>query len=75
MLLPDDIHPTNTLYFNGALVLQALRNSGESSVMELFSETRKLRRMPMPIFVLALDWLFLADLVSVNERGNLLPCS
>ncbi|TDB60979.1 ABC-three component system middle component 6 [Photorhabdus khanii] len=75
MLLPKDIHPTNSLYFNGAYVLQAVRQYKEVSMMDLFVESRKLRDMSMPIFVLALDWLFLADLISYNDSGNIVPCS
>ncbi|MGV7960467.1 ABC-three component system middle component 6 [Photorhabdus tasmaniensis] len=75
MLLPKDIHPTNSLYFNGAYVLQAVRQYKEVNMMDLFVESRKLRDMSMPIFVLTLDWLFLADLISYNDSGNIVPCS
>jgi hypothetical protein len=74
MLLPENIHPANSLYFNGAYVLEALRKVGETSLMNLYIESRKLRDMQMPIFVLALDWLFLAGLVSFNASGNIEPC-
>ena len=75
MLLPENIHPTNSLYFNGAYVLKALRRAGEANLMTLYIESRKLREMQMPIFVLTLDWLFLAGLVSCNAHGNIEPCS
>ena len=74
MLLPENIHPENSLYFNGAYVLEALRKVGEASFMNLYIESRKFRDMPMPIFVLALDWLFLAGLVTFNASGNIEPC-
>jgi len=74
MLLPENIHPANSLYFNGAYVLEALRKVGETNLMNLYIESRKLRDMQMPIFVLALDWLFLAGLVSFNDSGNIEPC-
>lgn len=75
MLLPEDVHPTNSLYFNGAYVLEALRRVEKISLVELFIESRKLREMQMPIFVLTLDWLFLAGLVSCNASGNIELCS
>ena len=74
MLLPENIHPENSLYFNGAYVLEALRKVEEASFMNLYIESRKLRDMQMPIFVLTLDWLFLAGLVSFNASGNIEPC-
>jgi len=55
-------------------VLEALRKVGETNLMNLYIESRKLRDMQMPIFVLALDWLFLAGLVSFNDSGNIEPC-
>lgn len=74
MLLPEDIHPANSLYFNGAYVLKALRKVGKTSLLDLFIESRKLREMQMPIFVLTLDWLFLAGFVSYNANGNIELC-
>ena len=75
MLLPENVHPVNSLYFNGAYVLEALRKTGEVSYMNLYIESRKLREIPMPIFALTLDWLFLAGLVSYNSSGNIELCS
>lgn len=75
MLLPENISPENSLYFNGSFVLKALRRIGEASILDLFAETRALRDISMPIFVLSLDWLFLADLVIFNDRGNIVQCS
>ena len=75
MLLPENVHPTNSLYFNGAYVLEALRKSKQAKLMELFIESRKLRDMQMPMFVLTLDWLFLAGLVSCDPSGNIELCS
>lgn len=75
MLLPEDIHPANSLYFNGAYVLAALKKAGKMSLMDLFIESRKLREMQMPIFVLTLDWLFLAGFISCNASGNIESCS
>lgn len=75
MLLPENIHPANSLYFNGAYVLETLRKIGETSSMNLFIESRKSREMQMPLFVLTLDWLFLAGLVTYNSDGNIRSCS
>ncbi len=75
MLLPENINPANSLYFNGAYVLGALRKIGETSFMDLFIESRQSREMQMPVFVLTLDWLFLAGLVTHNVDGNIQSCS
>lgn len=75
MLLPDNIHPENTLLYNGALVLKVLRSMGDATPLELFVEARQGNNMSMPIFVLSLDWLYLANCVQLNEQGTLSLCS
>ena len=70
MLLPENVHPENSLYFNGAFVLKTLNASREARLIDLYFDTQNLRKIPMPIFVLALDWLFLAELVGFNANGN-----
>ena len=74
MLLPKDVHPENSLYFNGAYIIQALGESRSMGFMDLYLATRDLRDMPIAIFVLALDWLFLAAVVR-NNRGSVELCS
>lgn len=75
MLLPDNIHPENTLFYNGALVLKALKSMGEATPLQLFVEAREGSSMSMPLFVLSLDWLYLANYVQFNEQGKLSLCS
>lgn len=75
MLLPENIHPANTLYFNGAIILRAMRNLRAADLIDLYIETRKYRLIPMALFVLSLDWLFLADFINIDERGFFILCS
>lgn len=73
MLLPKDVHPENSLYFNGAYIIQALSGSRSMGFMDLYLATRELRDMPIALFVLALDWLFLATVVRDNS-GDIELC-
>ena len=75
MLLPDNIHPEQSIYFNGAFVLQALREQRVMDFLDLYLGTQKRREMTMPVFVLCLDWLFLLNLVNLNEQGVVELCS
>jgi hypothetical protein len=75
MLLPEEMLPVNSLYFNGAYVLQALRDLRKTSLMDLYLDSRNLHQMQMPIFVLTLDWLFLAGFVTMTDGGDLELCS
>jgi hypothetical protein len=74
MLLPENIHPNNSLYFAGGFVLKALESFEAAKLMDLYFESRCLHEMPMPVFVLALDWLFLAGLVSHDSDGRIVSC-
>lgn len=75
MLLPDNIHPEQSIYYNGAFVLQALREQRVMDLLELYMNTQMHREMTMPVFVLCLDWLYLLNLVRLNEQGCVELCS
>lgn len=75
MLLPDNVHPNDTLVYNGALIIKTLKRMGEASLLDLFVETKSEIDVGMPIFVLSLDWLYLADCVMLNDEGKLVLCS
>jgi len=74
MLLPDNVHPENTLVFNGALIIKTLKQIGRASLLDLFVETRKETGMGMPLFVLSLDWLYLADCITLDGQGKISLC-
>ena len=75
MLIPDNIHPEQTIYFNGAFVLKAIQEHCEMDMLDLYIHTTAEREMSMPVFVLCLDWLFLLNLVSLNDCGKVELCS
>lgn len=74
MLLPDNIHPEHSVYYNGAFVLKAVQQLGSADLLDLYVETRQQQEMSMPLFVLCLDWLFLLDLVTLSDRGKVEVC-
>jgi hypothetical protein len=75
MLVPDNIHPEQTIYFNGAFVLKAIQKHRVADMLDLYIQTTSAREMSMPIFVLCLDWLFLLNLVTLNGEGKVELCS
>ena len=88
MLLPHDIHPRNSIYYNGAYVLRALQQAdgGVLKLLDLFDQTRELllkspsspkpyRPMSYSVFLLSLDWLYLARIVDCDDQGKVLLCS
>jgi hypothetical protein len=76
MLLPDNIHPENCIYYNGALVLESLRQNGSKNLLDLFQTVRKKRNLSFPVFILCLDWLYLLGVAELNSKGKvILLCS
>jgi hypothetical protein len=74
MLLPKDVRPENCLYFNGAFIIKTIKANGAMRFMDLYLSTRERQDMPIALFVLALDWLFLASIVR-NSDGVIELCS
>jgi len=75
MLVPDNIHPEQTIYFNGAFVLKAIQERCVIDMIDLYIQTTTEREMSMPVFVLCLDWLFLLNLVTLNVHGQVELCT
>ncbi len=75
MLLPDNIHPEHTIYYNGAFILETLQNNRVISLLDLYLNTKNKHDLSMPVFVLCLDWLFLLNLIAFDENGRIVLCS
>ncbi|WP_432805184.1 ABC-three component system middle component 6 [Escherichia coli] len=41
MLLPKDIHPKDSLYYNGGFIIDTLKRFDEIELIDLFYETKK----------------------------------
>jgi len=67
MLLPDNIHPNNSVYYNGAMVLQVLQKNGKMDLLELYEKVRDMKAISFPLFVLCLDWLYLIDAAAIKS--------
>ena len=74
MLLPDNIHPELSIYYNGALVLKELQKNNGQSIVQLSTILKSKTDMSFSVFILCLDWLYLIDAAKVNERGNVELC-
>lgn len=74
MLLPDNIHPDDSVYYNGAFVLQTLKTNSSWDLLDLYQHTLELKEMSMPLFILCLDWLFLLNILKINHHGRIELC-
>ena len=75
MLLPDNIHPELSIYYNGSIVLAELNEESKLQIMDLYQRVKKRNGMSFPIFILSLEWLYLIDVAQINSEGVVELCS
>ena len=75
MLLPDEIHPENSIYYNGAFVLQALQKQKTQHLLDLYQTVKQQQNMTFSVYVLCLDWLFLINAAVLNDKSEVELCS
>lgn len=75
MLLPDNIHPELSIYYNGAIVLKELQARPVQQIMDLYQSSKNKNQMSFSTFVLSLDWLYLIEVAKLNEKGEVELCS
>lgn len=74
MLLPDNIHPELSIYYNGSIILAELEKQTEQKFFELYHNVKKSNNMTLSVFVLSLDWLYLIQLAQISEKGVVKKC-
>lgn len=75
MLLPDNIHPELSIYYNGAIVLNELKKEDKQPIITLYQKIKNTNNMSFPTFILCLDWLYLIEVAQINEGGYVELCS
>lgn len=75
MLLPDNIHPEQSIYYNAVFVIKNLHESKAADLFKLYEKVTSNLEMSMPVFLLCLDWLFLVNLVDIDNKGRIISCS
>jgi hypothetical protein len=74
MLLPDVVHPENSIYYNGAIVLNTLKNEPKQDILELFQKVKTQKDISFSVFILCLDWLYLLNIAKLNQVGKVELC-
>lgn len=75
MLLPDNIHPENSIYYNGGIIIKEVKMKNNLNILELYSKVKKEYSMSFSIFLLSLDWLYLINILEINEMGCVVLCT
>ena len=74
MLLPDNINPELSIYYNGAVVIKELKNKNTQRIFELYQNVKKDNDMSFSTFILSLDWLYLINVAHINKNGEVELC-
>jgi len=75
MLLPDNIHPDNSIYYNGAFVIDCLQRDNSCKMLDLYQEVKTKKHMSFSVFLLCLDWLYLIEVAILNNKDEIELCS
>lgn len=74
MLLPDNIHPELSIYYNGYVVMMELKTKSKQQVLDLYQQVKLRNNMSFPTFILCLDWLYLINAAKIDENGCVELC-
>lgn len=58
MLLPDNIHPKFSIYYNGSIILIELKDKSKQQILDLYQRVKNKNDMSFLTFMLSLDWLY-----------------
>ncbi|PDY05740.1 hypothetical protein COM66_10875 [Bacillus cereus] len=75
MLLPKDINPELSIYYNGSIIIQQLLVEDNIDIIDLYNIVKNKSDMSLFTYLLSLDWLFLSDIAIVTEGGEVKLCS
>lgn len=74
MLIPENVSPSDCVYYNAAFLLQILINQREATYMDLLMKVRQNKDMSISMFQLCLDWLYLINTIN-HQKGKIILCS
>ena len=75
MLLPDNIRPELTIYYNGAIILKELEIKNKYDIIDLYQKVKETKDMSFVTFMLSIDWLYLLQVAIINQNGEIEICS
>lgn len=74
MLIPDNMNPELSIYYNGSIILSCLYEKDNQNLMELYCNSKNKHEMSFSIFILSLDWLYLIDIARYSDGGQIKLC-
>lgn len=74
MLIPDNIRPEDSIYYNGAKVLEIILSERRITIAELYVRLREKLNISFATMLLSLDWLYMIECLEV-KNGEVVLCS
>ena len=74
MLLPDNIRPELTIYYNGAIILKQLEVKNKYDIIDLYQKVKETNDMSFVTFMLSIDWLYLLQVAIIKQNGQIEIC-
>ncbi|MFS1863154.1 ABC-three component system middle component 6 [Vibrio lentus] len=78
MIINNVTEPKKSLYVIGANIINTLNNSKHNSIepIDLYNfYIGHINNISITYFYLALDWLYIIELIDVNDVGNIKLCN
>lgn len=75
MIVTSDISPDKNLYFLGGKILEELNTGGEVDSLLVYEKLKLKYGIGFPLFMYALDWLYLLEVIELNKKGNVVLCT
>lgn len=67
MILPNCVSPKQCLYYKGSILIRVLKSYGSLHVTKLYEVAKKEEETSYSLFLISLDWLYLAGIVTESD--------
>lgn len=74
MLLPDNVFPEYSIYYNGYLILKELKRLNNQDFFTLYINLNNEKDISFSTYMLCLDWLYLMEMAIVDDEGVVKIC-
>jgi len=78
MILSNSIKPNQTLYYLGGILISCLKEQPSQVIdsvklFEVFKNSLSVK-VTFTQYMFTLDWLYLLDMIEVNDEGDIIVC-
>lgn len=78
MILSNSVKPEHTIYYLGAKLIQCIQEQSLAILdsIELFEKFKNKTNSKITFvqYMYTLNWLYLLDLVELNDKGDIIVC-